>query len=210
MRQSVDVDVGPIRRQFLARKSDFLTLHSQKADDHRPAGTLRVRGRLARNRTVPSLVRIPRVEHDFFSERRRKNAREIGNSFQRNSEHDDVPKCCGILRRSGGRACSETFNHRLEFVRVSGRDPYVLLGHTAEGLQADGEITPRNLRECEAEAVALLCCAALELPGVDHCRGYIQAWWGSGNPIPERSAQRVLKVADQILKAGTTQTEALS
>jgi antirestriction protein ArdC len=58
---------------------------------------------------------------------------------------------------------------------------HVLLGHTAEGLQADGEITPRNLRECEAEAVALLCCAALELPGVDHCRGYIQAWWGSGN-----------------------------
>jgi antirestriction protein ArdC len=79
---------------------------------------------------------------------------------------------------------------------------HVLLGHTAEGLQADSEITPRNLRECEAEAVALLCCAALELPGVEHCRGYIQAWWGAGNPIPERSAQRVLKAADQILKAG--------
>jgi antirestriction protein ArdC len=79
---------------------------------------------------------------------------------------------------------------------------HVLLGHTAEGTQADGEITPRNLRECEAEAVALLCCAALELPGVDHCRGYIQSWWGSSNPIPERSAQRVLKAADQILRAG--------
>jgi hypothetical protein len=25
---------------------------------------------------------------------------------------------------------------------------HVLLGHTAEGLQADGELTPRNLREC--------------------------------------------------------------
>jgi len=87
---------------------------------------------------------------------------------------------------------------------------HVLLGHTAEGMQADGEITPRNLRECEAEAVALLCCAALALPGVDQSRGYIQAWWGSGNPIPERSAQRVLKAADQILKAGTTPTEALS
>ena len=44
---------------------------------------------------------------------------------------------------------------------------HVLLGHTAEGEQADGEITPRSLRECEAEAVALLCCAALELPGVE-------------------------------------------
>ena len=79
---------------------------------------------------------------------------------------------------------------------------HVLLGHTVEGLQADGEITPRNLRECEAEAVALLCCAALELPGVDQSRGYIQAWWGNGNPIPERSAQRILKAADQILRAG--------
>ena len=96
---------------------------------------------------------------------------------------------------------------------------HVLLGHTAEGLQADGEITPRNLRECEAEAVTLLCCAALNLPGVEQCRGYIQSWWGANNPIPERSAQRVLKAADQILKAGATEatkatnvteTEALS
>ena len=34
--------------------------------------------------------------------------------------------------------------------------------------------------------------------------GYIQHWWGQGNPIPERSAQRIFKAADQILKAGTT------
>jgi antirestriction protein ArdC len=80
---------------------------------------------------------------------------------------------------------------------------HVLLGHTAEGVQTDGEITPRNLRECEAEAVALLCCAALDLPGVDCSRGYIQSWWGAGHPIPERSAQRILKTADQILKAGS-------
>ena len=79
---------------------------------------------------------------------------------------------------------------------------HVLLGHTAEGVQADTEITPRSLRECEAEAVALVCCAALALPGVAECRGYIQSWWGEGREIPERSAQRVLKVADQILKAG--------
>ena len=80
---------------------------------------------------------------------------------------------------------------------------HVLLGHTNEGEQADSEITPRSLRECEAEAVALVCCAALDLPGVEHSRGYIQSWWGKDTPIPERSAQRVLKVADQILKAGT-------
>jgi hypothetical protein len=86
---------------------------------------------------------------------------------------------------------------------------HVLLGHTTEGEQNDGDLTPRNL-ECEAEAVALLCCAALELPGADYSRGYIQSWWGQGNPIPERSAQRILKAADQILKAGKAATEVLS
>jgi antirestriction protein ArdC len=85
---------------------------------------------------------------------------------------------------------------------------HILLGHTGEGDQNDGEVTPRNLREIEAEAVALLCCAALELPGVEFARGYIQSWWGAGNPIPERSAHRVLKAADQILKAGAVEGEA--
>ena len=40
---------------------------------------------------------------------------------------------------------------------------------------------------------------------VAECRGYIQNWWGQGHEIPERSAQRILKTADQILKAGTDQ-----
>ena len=87
---------------------------------------------------------------------------------------------------------------------------HVLLGHTSEGPLNDGDVTPRDLRECEAEAVALLCLAALDLPGIEQCRGYVQHWWGHGHPIPERSAQRILKVADQILKAGTSETEAIS
>ncbi len=82
---------------------------------------------------------------------------------------------------------------------------HILLGHTTKGEQAESEITPRSLAECEAEAVALLCCAALDLPGVEACRGYVQHWWGAGNPIPERSAQRIFKAADQILKAGMDQ-----
>jgi hypothetical protein len=84
---------------------------------------------------------------------------------------------------------------------------HVLLGHTGEGEHADGEITTRSLKEAEAEAVALLCCEALGLPGAGHCRGYIQSWWGIGNPIPENSARRVLRVADQILKAGHPEPE---
>jgi antirestriction protein ArdC len=79
---------------------------------------------------------------------------------------------------------------------------HVLLGHTSEGQQSDDERTPRNLAECEAEAVALLCCEALCLPGASEARAYIQSWWGTGNEIPERSSQKILKVADQILKAG--------
>ncbi len=84
---------------------------------------------------------------------------------------------------------------------------HVLLGHTAETAQADSDMTPRSLREAEAEAVALLCCEALSLPGAEECRGYIQHWYGAGNPIPERSAQRILRVADQILRAGRPDTE---
>jgi hypothetical protein len=44
---------------------------------------------------------------------------------------------------------------------------HLLLGHTAEGKQHGGQLTTRHLRECEAEAVAMLCCAALDLPGVE-------------------------------------------
>ena len=87
---------------------------------------------------------------------------------------------------------------------------HVLLGHTSEGEQADSDLTPRNLRECEAESVSLLCCEALGLPGAQESRGYIQAWWGQGHEIPERSAQRIVKVADQILKAGTVEPDEVS
>jgi hypothetical protein len=85
---------------------------------------------------------------------------------------------------------------------------HVVLGHTAEadaGL-TDSDRTPRSLREVEAEAVALVCLEALGLPGANECRGYIQNWNAQrgAEPIPERSAQRILKTADQILKAGTT------
>lgn len=84
---------------------------------------------------------------------------------------------------------------------------HVVLGHTAEaeaGL-SDSDLTPRSLREVEAEAVALVCLEALGLPGAEHSRGYIQHWneRREAEPIPERSAQRIFKAADQILKAGT-------
>jgi hypothetical protein len=86
---------------------------------------------------------------------------------------------------------------------------HVVLGHTLEeeaGL-TDSEQTPRSLREVEAEAVSLVCLEALGLPGAEHCRGYIQHWntRRGAEPIPERSAQRIFKAADQILKAGAVE-----
>ncbi len=79
---------------------------------------------------------------------------------------------------------------------------HIVLGHTAEGQMSDDERTPRNLRELEAEGVAMLCCAALGLPGLEESRGYMQNWYRDGQTIPETSARKILKTADQILKAG--------
>jgi antirestriction protein ArdC len=118
-------------------------------------------------------------------------------------EHLDG-NCLGYAReRSIAISPINPLPHKTRFHEIG----HVLLGHTAEGVQADGEITPRNLREVEAESVALLCCAALDLPGAEFSRGYIQSWWKCGNAIPERSAQRILKAADQILRAGRPTVE---
>lgn len=73
---------------------------------------------------------------------------------------------------------------------------HIVLGHTSEGEFADGETTPRNLREVEAEAVALLCCESLGLEGADFCRGYLQDWSRRGSGLaddvtPEKSAQNL-------------------
>lgn len=78
---------------------------------------------------------------------------------------------------------------------------HILLGHTGDTDLSDSEATPRDLREVEAEAVALLCCEFLDLPGAEFSRGYIQSW-GGGQTINERSAQRIFHAADQILRAG--------
>ena len=89
---------------------------------------------------------------------------------------------------------------------------HVILGHTSEAEFTDTERTPKNLREVEAEAVALLCCEALNLEGADYCRGYIQNWLCpaigyNGDAIPEKSAQKIFRAADQILRAGRLQSD---
>jgi antirestriction protein ArdC len=65
----------------------------------------------------------------------------------------------------------------------------------------DTDSTPRNLREVEAESVALLCCESLGLDGADYARGYIQNYL-QGEVIPDESARKIFRAADRILKAG--------
>ncbi|HXM47141.1 MAG TPA: ImmA/IrrE family metallo-endopeptidase [Pyrinomonadaceae bacterium] len=62
--------------------------------------------------------------------------------------------------------------------------------HTSEGSFTDTEQTRRNIREVEAEAVALLCCEALGLEGADYACGYIQNWLPQGI---DRSGRQFLK-----------------
>jgi N-terminal domain of anti-restriction factor ArdC len=78
---------------------------------------------------------------------------------------------------------------------------HVEIGHTLESEFTDSEHTPRNLREAEAEAVAMLLCESLELEGAAYCRGYIQSWL-KGDVIPEKSAMKIFGAADRILRAG--------
>lgn len=78
---------------------------------------------------------------------------------------------------------------------------HVVLGHTEEGTLTDSETTPRDIRELEAESVALLCCESLGLDGAEFSRGYIQGWY-KGNEVPEKSAQKIFSAANKILEAG--------
>jgi hypothetical protein len=83
--------------------------------------------------------------------------------------------------------------------------------HCQETDLTDTDKTPRSVAEVEAEAVALLCCESLGLPGAEFCRGYVQSW-AKGEATSERSAQRIFHAADRILKAGCAEkptTEAL-
>jgi antirestriction protein ArdC len=88
--------------------------------------------------------------------------------------------------------------HKTTFHEVA----HIVLGHTATETLVDNELTPRHLREVEAESVALLCCETLGLEGAEFCRGYIQHWLKTEKEIPNHSAARIFAAATSILKAG--------
>lgn len=82
---------------------------------------------------------------------------------------------------------------------------HVVLGHTSEGMMSDGENTPRDIREVEAEGVAYILCSVLDLPGLAESRGYLQHWL-QGTDITDKSAQRIFSTANKILEAGRVST----
>lgn len=89
---------------------------------------------------------------------------------------------------------------------------HIVLGHTqAENYKShEGETLPVNEMEVEAESVAMLCVASLDLPGVEYCRGYIQNWM-KGSKYTDAMASRIMGAADKILRAGLiTETKVLS
>ena len=81
----------------------------------------------------------------------------------------------------------------------------LLHGKEAEAEFVDSGYIDRSIQEAEAEAVAMLCCATLELPGIEESRGYIQSWLigADRETFLKKSASRVFSAADKILKAGS-------
>ena len=79
---------------------------------------------------------------------------------------------------------------------------HVLLGHCdGESALVDSVTTERNIKEVEAESVALCCMLALGIEGIEYPRGYIKNWL-RGQEFPTDSIKKVFKVTDAILKAG--------
>lgn len=88
----------------------------------------------------------------------------------------------------------------------------LLHGKEAEAEFVDSGYIDRSIQEAEAEAVAMLCCATLELPGIEESRGYIQHWLigADRETFLKKSASRVFSAADKILKAGSAKANEAS
>lgn len=84
---------------------------------------------------------------------------------------------------------------------------HILLGH-CDGVSelVDEVTTQKNLKEVEAEGVALCCMLALGLDGTEYNVGYIKNWW-KDNEIPADSIKKIFKVTNEILRAGQEKPE---
>ena len=82
---------------------------------------------------------------------------------------------------------------------------HVLMGHTKAGpMFDDGELMRDDVREFEAEATAMICCAAVGFSGVEESGGHIQSSWNA-QTIDYEAARRIFGTLDKILRAGREQ-----
>jgi antirestriction protein ArdC len=82
---------------------------------------------------------------------------------------------------------------------------HCLLHTEAEMLGDEEGYFSKDIKEGEAESVAYLCCATLNLSGLAESRAYIQHWLSFNDCAEEfkkRSAARIFSAANKILKAG--------
>jgi hypothetical protein len=100
------------------------------------------------------------------------------------------------LNSVGGDVASVTFHEM----------GHILLGHTDESDFVDEVTTQKNLKEVEAEGVALCCKLALGLENVEYSVGYINNWWKQSE-IPATSIKKIFRVTNEILKAGQEKPE---
>jgi antirestriction protein ArdC len=83
---------------------------------------------------------------------------------------------------------------------------HIVLGHTKDKEVYDLKELDKSEIEVEAESVALLMLDTLGLDGVEFARGYIQHWCKT-DVISEKSATRIIKATDTILRAGLPERE---
>jgi antirestriction protein ArdC len=86
---------------------------------------------------------------------------------------------------------------------------HILLGHTDKGKVTDEERLSRAEREVEAESVAYIVGSIVGDDHLEESRGYIQNWLGS-TEISEKSAKKIFRVAEQILKSGRVEEEQIA
>jgi antirestriction protein ArdC len=114
-------------------------------------------------------------------------------------EHTDG-NCQGFARKGQiainpiAELPSKTFFHEVahNLLHLEGDEEFV-----------DNKTTEHNIKEVEAEGVALFVSLALGLAeNVPFAVGYVKNWLGKGNEIPIDSIKRIFRAADKILKAG--------
>lgn len=80
---------------------------------------------------------------------------------------------------------------------------HIELGHTDINDEFSNSLD-KAIKEVEAEGVAFICCASLNLVTSEvlaESRGYIQSWLAL-NELDKRNAKRIFSIANKILKAG--------